>query len=108
MSTSAESAQQWLTEKQPSLDEVQQVVARLEQRISQHQGDEDSIQGSVDALILLQDHIESEKAPADQTPSPTDAQLDNGRLIPEADPVQLEDDVKRRAFEALKDQFKDL
>lgn len=108
MSTSAESAQQWLTEKQPSLDEVQHVVARLEQRISEHQGDEESIQGSVDALLLLQDHIESEKAPADQPSTASDAQLDSGRLIPEADPVQLEDDVKRRAFEALKDQFKDL
>lgn len=108
MSTSAESAQQWLTEKQPPLDEVQHVVTRLEQRISQHQGDEESIQGSVDALLLLQDHIESEKAPADQPSATPDAQLDNGRLIPEADPVQLEDDVKRRAFEALKDQFKDL
>lgn len=108
MSTSAESAQQWLLEKQPALDEVQQVVARLEQRISQHQGDEASIQGSVDALIVLQDHLESEKAPADQSTSPAGARLDSGRLIPEADPVQLEDDVKRRAFEALKDQFKDL
>ncbi|WP_028672585.1 hypothetical protein [Saccharospirillum impatiens] len=108
MSTSAESAQQWLSEKQPGLEEVQQVVARLEQRISQHQGEEEAIQGSVEALILLQDHIESEKAPADQPPAASDVQLDNGQLIPEADPVRLEDDVKRRAFEALKNQFKDL
>jgi hypothetical protein len=108
MSTSAESAQQWLTEKQPAPDEVQQVIARLEQRISQHQGEEASIQGSVDALLLLQDYVESEQAPAEPASSGSDSYLDNGRLIPDADPVQLEDDVKRRAFEALKDQFKDL
>jgi len=108
MSTSAESAQQWLTEKQPTVEEIQTVIARLEQRISEHPGDEDAIQGSVEALILLQDHLEAEKIPAIPESAPADVQLDSSRLIPEADPVRLEEDVKRRAFEALKDQFKDI
>jgi hypothetical protein len=108
MSTSAESAQQWLSEKQPPVEEIQKVIARLEQRISEHQGDEEAIQGSVEALILLQDHVESEKAPAEPVSTQADARLDSSQLIPEADPIQLEEDVKRRAFEALKNQFKDI
>lgn len=106
MSTSAESAQQWLEEKQPSREEVHQVATKLEQRIEQHQGDEESIQGSVDALVLLQDYLEQLEAPQ-AAPAP-EATLDSSNLIPDSQPVQLEEDVKRKTFEALKNQFKDL
>lgn len=107
MSTSAESAQQWLNEKQPSTEEVRNVVDKLEQRIARHEGDEADIQGSVDALILLQDHLEQDTAPATDSETPASS-LDTSGLIPEADPVELEDAVKREAFEALKSRFKDL
>lgn len=104
MSTSAESAQQWLNDKQPGPEEVGRVIKKLEERIQQHQGDEAAIQGSVDALVLLQDYLEQ---PAPTAPEPA-ANLDTSGLIPEGEPVRLEDDVKRRTFEALKNQFKDL
>lgn len=106
MSTSAESAQQWLNEKQPDHAEVTRVADKLEQRIEQHQGDEADIQGSVDALILLRDHLERLAEPP---PEPTsEVTLDTSNLIPDSEPVQLDDDVKRQTFEALKSRFKDL
>ncbi|GGX45269.1 hypothetical protein [Saccharospirillum salsuginis] len=107
MSTSAESAQQWLNEKQPGQEEVRAIIEKLEHRIAQHEGEEADIQGSVDALILLQDHLEQRDAPPPQSETPN-ANLDTSGLIPEADPIELEDSVKREAFEALKSKFKDL
>ena len=107
MSTSAESAQQWLNEKQPGREEVRTIIEKLEQRIAQHEGEEADIQGSVDALILLQDHLEQLDAPPTGSEPPA-ADLDTSGLIPDADPVELEGSVKREAFEALKSRFKDL
>jgi len=107
MSTSAESAQQWLNEKQPGREEVRAIIAKLQHRIDQHEGEEADIQGSVDALILLEDHLEQLDAPPAQSETPN-ANLDTSGLIPEADPVELEESVKREAFEMLKSKFKDL
>ncbi len=107
MSTSAESAQQWLNEKQPAREEVSQIIEKLELRISRHEGEEDEIQGSINALILLQDYLERLEAPP-QEEETAPIELDTSALIPEANPVEMEDSVKREAFEALKSRFKDL
>ncbi|WP_157954408.1 hypothetical protein [Saccharospirillum mangrovi] len=107
MATSAASAQQWLTEQKPDRAAIEEVIGKLEKRIEQYQEEDPALAGSVDALVLLQDHLEQLDAPAAETDAPP-ANLDTSALIPDADPVQLEDDVKRRAFEALKNQFKDL
>lgn len=107
MSTSAESARQWLDEKQPGQEEIRTVIEKLEQRIARHDGEEADIQGSVDALILLQDHLEQSAAPPPESEAPA-FDLDTSGLIPDAAPVELEESVKREAFEALKSKFKDL
>lgn len=107
MATSAASAQQWLTEQKPDRAAIVDVIGKLEKRIEQLSEDDPALEGSVDALMLLQDHLAELDTPAPETETPP-ANLDTSGLIPEADPVQLEDDVKRRAFDALKDKFKDL
>lgn len=107
MATSAASAQQWLTEQKPDRAAVEDVIRKLEQRIEQYQEDDPALAGSVDALVLLQDHLEQLDAPAADSSAPP-ANLDSSSLIPDADPVQLEEDVKRRTFDALKNRFKDL
>ncbi|MHA7880074.1 MAG: hypothetical protein ACX931_09800 [Saccharospirillum sp.] len=110
MATTAESAQHWLDEKHPSTEEIVSVIAKLEKRIEQQGEDDPAMAGSVDALLLLQAYVENNQqgaAPAPEASSEA-ADLDTTALIPDADPVELETDVKRRAFDALKAQFKDL
>lgn len=107
MATSAASAQQWLDEQQPDRAAVEDVIAKLEQRIEQHGDDEDAVAGSLEALTVLQEHLASLEVPAESSETPA-ANLDNSALIPESEPVELEADVKRRTFEALKQRLKDL
>lgn len=111
MATTAESARQWLEEKKPSAEEIQSVIAKLENRIEQQGEDDPAMAGSVDALLLLQEYLARAASPAqeaDSSPGSDAPGLDNSALIPDADPIELEAEVKRRAFEALKAQLKDL
>lgn len=111
MATTAESAQQWLEEKKPSTEDIQSVITKLEARIEQQGEDDPAVAGSVDALLLLQEylaqmpHAEQEASTGSESDAPG---LDHSALIPDADPVELEAEVKRRAFEALKAQLKDI
>jgi hypothetical protein len=118
MSTSAESAQTWIKEKQPSNDEILSVIEKLENRIDKWTGDEIDIQGSIDAVIFLQSQLKNTKDQTSETePSPnesldlsalntdTTVNLDASNLIPEMTPVELEADVKQAAFLALKAQL---
>ena len=111
MATTAESAQQWLEEKKPSTEEIQTVIAKLETRIEQQGEDDPAMAGSVDALLLLQAYLAQSPSPEQEADTASGSDLpglDNSALIPDADPVELEAEVKRRAFEALKAQLKDL
>ena len=107
MATSAASAQQWLTEQKPDRAAIEDVVGKLEKRIEQLSEEDPALAGSVDALVLLQDHLEQLDAPEADSSAPP-ANLDTSELIPDADPIQLEEDVKRRTFDELKNRFKDL
>jgi hypothetical protein len=103
MSTSAESAQQWVLDKKPSKEEIQNVIDKLEKRIDEWDGDEDEIQGSIEAVLLLQQQFEPVVTAA--SPETNTANLDTAALIPESTPIELSADVKMAAFEALKKQL---
>lgn len=118
MATSAESAQAWVNEKSPSNEEIQSVIEKLEKRIDGWQGDEDSIQGSIDAVDFLSAKLEQANPITDETQPPLTEQLDasalstepstnldSSNLIPDCQPVELEQSVKRATFEALKQQL---
>lgn len=100
MSTSAESAKQWIESKAPSLEQIQEVVDKLEKRIESWDGDEDGIQGSIEALDYLTAQLH-----ASQEPTSHDVSLDNSNLIPDSAPVELERDVKEKTFAELKAQL---
>lgn len=100
MSTSAESAKQWVDSKQPSTEQIQQVVDKLEKRIESWDGDDDSIQGSIEALDYLTALLVTE--PSSETGN---VSLDASSLIPESAPVELEKDVKEKTFAELKAQL---
>lgn len=112
MATSAESAQAWVNEKHPSNEEILSVIQKLETRIDSWEGDEDSIQGSIDAVDYLHGQLEpsqneAQQSPIDTSPLSTEvgSSLDSSSLIPDAQPVELAQDVKRAAFDALKAQL---
>lgn len=104
MSTNAESATKWISEKKPTLNELTQVIAKLEERIHQWTGDDETIQGSIDALDVLQNHLVLVETARQAEPNPT-VNLDTSNLIPLSDPIELDPDLKRKKFEALKRQL---
>lgn len=63
MSTTAESAGNWLKDKQPSTDEVSQMLGKLTNRIENWTGDEEQIQGSIDAADVLQGYLDAKASP---------------------------------------------
>lgn len=107
MATSAASAQQWLTDQQPDRAAIEDVIGKLEKRIEQFSEEDPALAGSVDALVLLQDHLQQLDSQSTDSNAPP-VNLDSSDLIPNADPIQLAEDVKRRTFDALKNRFKDL
>jgi len=103
MSTTAQSAQSWLSDKKPTAPEVQSVLAKLEARIEEWSGDDDKIQGSIEAALILQTYLDTG---ADASPpSQAEANLDNSQLIPHAEPIELEESIKQQTFAALKAQL---
>ncbi|WP_100256006.1 hypothetical protein [Reinekea forsetii] len=103
MSTSADSAQSWLSDKKPTAPDVQAVLTKLEARIEEWSGAEDKIQGSIEAALILQTYID---AGADASlPSQGTANLDNSMLIPHGEPIELENSIKQQTFAALKAQL---
>jgi hypothetical protein len=104
MSTSAESAQSWLSDKKPTAPEVQLVLAKLETRIQEWSGADDTIQGSIEAALILQSYIDR-GAEGPLAASQAEANLDSSQLIPHADPIELEESIKQQTFAALKAQL---
>lgn len=100
MSTSAESAKQWIKSKDPSLEQIQVVVDKLEKRIETWDGDEEGIEGSIEALDFLSAEILNRQAPAEP-----EVNLDASNLIPDSAPVELDQDVKDKTFAQLKAQL---
>lgn len=109
MSTTIESAKSWVLEKNPTKHEIKEVLTKLEARIESWDGDEEQIQGSIDAALFLQSQIES--TPSTETPLDAEAthetqvSFDSSSLIPNHDPIELEDAIKKQTFEALKAQL---
>jgi len=104
MSTTAQSAQSWLSDKNPTAPEVQLVLTKLEARIEEWSGSEDKIQGSIEAALILQSYIDTG---ADSSPAASQAEpnLDSSQLIPHAEPIELEEAIKQQTFAALKAQL---
>ncbi len=104
MSTSAESARSWVEEKKPSVEEIQSVIDKLVSRIENWHGDDEKIQGSIEAV----DYLESQLMPQPLATDPSSDEaptLDSSTLIPDAQPIELEQEVKQATFEALKAQL---
>lgn len=100
MSTSAESAKQWIDSKQPGTEQIQQMVDKLEKRVENWDGDEEGIQGSIEALDFLTALLVSERRPES-----SEVALDSSNLIPDSRPVELQKDVKEKTFSELKAQL---
>jgi len=117
MSTSAESALQWLDEKQPDNQQIQQVIEKLEYRLQHSGAAVETLQGSQEALELLKEVLDdrqtSEPPPsAPEAPIPTSApseesQLDFTPLGQHSDMAaeQLSPEEKLARFQRLKNQL---
>lgn len=113
MSTSAESATQWLQEKKPSTDTIEQMITKLNERIERSGWSDEELQGSIEALDVLeaalQSRASSTNAPATAAEQPTNhtAELDTSPLVSH-DHIASErpPEEKRALFEQLKQQLK--
>lgn len=102
MSTSAESALNWLRDEQPNDQTVQEMIEKLNARIEQSNLPEDKLQGSIEALDVLETHLagSSAQAPDADTGEP---QLDLTPLTDHAHvPPERPAAEKRALFEQLK------
>lgn len=100
MSTNAESAKQWVKEKNPSNDAILDVLTKLEKRIDEWEGDDEGIQGSIEAADYLSGLLQETKEATS-----AEVSLDTGALIPDQEPVSLSEEVKQQTFDALKSQL---
>ena len=97
MATTAESAKKWLEENKPSNDQIQTFLTKLETRIQQWQGEDDAIQGSIDAALVLESALDIAQSHVIEAPA-----FDASGLIPEAAPTQISSSEKSRLFNELK------
>lgn len=102
MATSAASAKKWLEDKQPANEEVQSILDKLVARIESWTGEDDQIQGSIEAADILQDHLDNLSTPVSLDSSMA---FDSGSLIPEGQAVVIDENEKRSRFEALKSRL---
>lgn len=106
MSTSAESATQWLNEKQPDADTIRNMVEKLSHRIDNSGVPEEQLQGSIEALDVLEAALERSGSPTPQNATSDIPSLDTSPLVSH-DHVSPERpaDEKRAAFERLKKEL---
>lgn len=102
MSTTYESAKKWIQDKNPSVEEIYDVLAKLETRIEEYDGDEINIQGSIEAATFLQAHLDNLNTTSAESSS---IDLDPSPLIPDVEPIELEKSIKEETFAALKAQL---
>ncbi len=98
MSTSAFSANQWLNSTSPSIEKATDVLEKLALRIESWQGDDETIQGSIEAADVIQTYIDNLSVPSGDM----DIKLDNSSLIPEGTPAAIDEASKLEKFAALK------
>ena len=106
MSTSAESALTWLRDEQPSDQTVQDMIEKLNARIEESGLPEDRLQGSIEALDVLENHL-AEHSVSDRAAPGTEPQLDLSPLTDHAHvPPERPADEKRALFEQLKRELR--
>ncbi|MFY0665452.1 MAG: hypothetical protein JXQ97_12575 [Natronospirillum sp.] len=111
MSTSAESATLWLKEKKPSTDTIEQMITKLNERIEHSGWAEEELQGSIEALDVLEAALQSQATnPASTAAEPSvnnTVELDTSPLVSH-DHIASErpPEEKRALFEQLKQQLK--
>ncbi len=109
MSTSAETARDWLKQEQPGTERVQEMIQKLQDRIEKAPADDPRVQGSIEALDVLEaalDQSESGQPTSSQTQGMESAELDLSPLVDHAHVAEERPaDEKRAAFEALKKQL---
>ncbi|WP_119393402.1 hypothetical protein [Salinibius halmophilus] len=110
MSTSAESAQDWLRSQPRSNEEIEQVLSKLYQRLEKFADQPDvDLSGSEGAIEVLEQALAQQQAP-EEAPTTTAAldltELGDGQVdIADAPSSEQE---KRARFETLKAQLKTL
>ncbi|WLD59042.1 hypothetical protein NFC81_04460 [Salinispirillum sp. LH 10-3-1] len=113
MSTSAESATLWLQEKKPSSDTIEQMIVKLNERIERSGWSDEELQGSIEALDVLEAELQS-RAPGASAPSSPVDQPTNHAVELDTSPLVSHDHIaserppeeKRALFEQLKQQIK--
>ncbi|MCH8553385.1 MAG: hypothetical protein LAT62_15715 [Natronospirillum sp.] len=109
MATSAKSALDWLKEHNPDEATVQEMIEKLNQRIDESGLPEDKLQGSFEALSVLEAHQagvspdQQQAAPQADSPMPeldTTPLIDHTHIAPERPAEE-----KRALFEQLKQEL---
>ena len=81
MSTSAESAQNWLATSQPTNQQIEEMMQKLNQRIEHSGATEDALQGSIEALdVLTQELVRRETGLNTESLDTSEVALDFGAL----------------------------
>lgn len=98
---------QWLRDQQPSDEIVQQMIEKLNARIEESGLPEDTLQGSIEALDVLESHLAGTAATAPAAPeSAPELDLspltDHTHVAPERPAAE-----KRALFEQLKKDLSD-
>lgn len=112
MSTSAESATLWLKEKQPSDTLIEEMITKLNDRIEHSGWPEEQLQGSLEALDILDAELQRRRtapnaaASLSTEPENPGAELDTSPLVSH-DHIATErpPEEKRALFEQLKQQL---
>ncbi len=112
MSTSAESARQWLQNTQPNDQLLAETIGKLELRIAQHADQQQKIAGSLAALdVLEQEQLDRQLKIASDSQASQHSQplnLDLGELGQPSHDLQappLDEQEKKQRFVQLKQQF---
>lgn len=102
MSTSGESAATWLREKQPNQATIQEMLDKLAKRIEESDLEDDRLQGSIEAMDVLEAALRNSGTDAEQPAS----DLDTSPLIDHTHvAAERPAEEKQAIFQQLKDQL---
>lgn len=103
MSTSAESAANWLREAQPDQATIKEMMEKLARRIEESGLDEEKLQGSIEAMDVLEAALNGQPEATDQSSETPDPQIDTSPLFDHGHTApERPRDEKLAMFEELK------
>lgn len=106
MSTSAESATLWVKTKHPSADTIREMTEKLAQRIEKSGLPDDQLQGSIEALDVLETVLANLDSPQ-LSPDTYLPKLDTSNLVSHDHQAarEMSPEEKRRQFAELKQRL---